>query len=456
MVAQAKQRTRILIVGGGFGGVYTARCLERLLRRRSDIEVTLVNRDNFFLMTPLLFEAWSGTLELRHCSMPIRDFLRRARFIEATVSDIDLDRRLVLARAADGPDYKLPYDQLVLAMGACTNMRVIPGSDYAFTFRTVADAIILRNHVIERFERADAEIDPGRKSRLLTFVVIGGGLVGTELFGELTAFADEVVRFYPHIRREDVRFFLFQRSSRLIPEVDPRLADYATRVLKERIGAVIRTRTGVCAIEPGKVHLEDETIEADTIVLAAGIVPNLGIAKLDLEKDYCGHVAVDACMRTSRTGVWALGDCATIPDPEGKPYPKLAQHALREAEVLAANLSASLSGGELKPFVYETMGIMASLGHDQGLGRVLFLRLRGFVAWWVRRTYYLAQMPRWNRRVRIILDWTLALFFRPDIVKVDLASESALLCRDGPAGMEESKQHSDSRMFPPAFETTRA
>jgi NADH:ubiquinone reductase (H+-translocating) len=427
--------TRILVLGGGFGGIWAARHLEKRFAGRDDVEIVLVCRDNFFLMTPLLFEAFSGTLELRHCSLPVRDFLRHSRFVEATVGEIDLERRIVHAAPVEGAAYELRYDQLVLALGAETNLRLIPGSESAFTFKTLADALLLRDHMIERFERADVETDPLRKRFLLSFAVIGGGLVGSELFGEMTAFADEIVRYYPRVQRDEVRFFLFQAVDRIMPEVPEKLARYAARVLAARRGASIRTNAAVRAIEPGKVHLDTETVAASTIVLSAGIAPSRLVAALPLARDRHGHVLVDATLRCrDRPELWVLGDCAQVPDPDGKPYPYLAQHALREARQLAHNLHAALAGRPLQPFVYQSLGIMASLGHSRGLGAVFGIPVRGFLAWWVRRTYYLLQMPRWSRRVRIVADWTLALFFRPDIVKVDLASEGALLARDHAAG----------------------
>ena len=433
--AGGARRTRIVVLGGGFGGIWTARHLERRCARRPGVEIVLVCRDNFFLMTPLLFEAFSGTLELRHCSLPVRDFLRRARFVEATVRAVDLERRTVLAAPAEGDAYELAYDHLVLALGAHTNLDLIPGSAAAFTFKTLADAMLLRDHVIERFERADVELDPERKRRLLNFVVVGGGLVGVELFGELTAFADEIVRYYPRVRRAEVRCHLLQATARILPEVDERFARYAARVLGGRQGAAIRVDAPVRAIEPGKVHLDGETLEAGTIVVAAGIAPHPLTAELPLARDRHGHLLVDAAMRCrDRPEVWALGDCARIPDPAGNPYPYLAQHAIREARQLARNVAAVLDGEAPRPFVYQTLGIMASLGHARGLGSVVGVPLRGFLAWWARRTYYLFQMPRFSRRVRIVADWTLALFFRPDIVKVDLASERAQLERDHASG----------------------
>jgi NADH dehydrogenase len=448
--AAAVGKTRILILGGGFGGVYTARHLEKLFRGRQDVEVVLISRDNFLLMTPLLFEVCSGTLDLRHCSFPIRAFLRTTRFGEATVQDIDLQRRVVHVSAA-GESGELAYDHLVLALGARTNRQMIPGSQYAFTFKTLADAFLLRNHIIERFERADVETDAGEKRRLLTFAVIGGGLVGVELFGELTAFADEIAPLYRRVRRAEVRFVLLQAGDRIMPEMDPKLADYGVRVLGRRPGAEIRTHAMVRAIEPGKVHLPDETIEADTIVLAAGVVPSPVVAALPVEKDRHGHIVVDATMRCpSDPNLWALGDCASIPGPDGKPYPNLAQHALREAKVLARNLQAVLAGEKPQPFVYSTLGMMGSLGHTRAFGQLLKMRVRGFTAWLVRRTYYLLQMPGWARRLRIMTDWTFALLFRTDIVKIGLDSEKELLLHEMAAGSEPPSPAAQDQPAPDA------
>ena len=429
MDASASKK-RILILGGGFGGVATARHLERLVRRRPDVEIVLVSRDNFVVMTPLLFEVFSGVLDLRACSVPVRAFLRSTRFVEATVRGIDLDRRVVRLASA-GKRGELAYDQLVLALGSRTNREMIPGSEHAFTFKTLADALLLRDHVIERFERADVETDPQRKAQLLTFVVIGGGLVGVELLGELTAFVDGITPFYEHVNRDEVRFLLLQGADRIMPEIDPALAGYGARVLAGRRGVDLRTNTRVRAIEPGQVHLAEETIAADTIVLAAGNVPDPVVAGLPVEKDRRGRIAVEPTLRCrSHPEVWALGDCASIPGPDGKPYPSLAQHALRQARVLAGNIVGALDGRPPRPFVYRTLGMMGSLGHGKGFGRLLKVRVHGFPAWFIRRTYYLLQMPGWGRRLRIMIDWTFALLFRPDIVKVGLDSETALLLRE--------------------------
>jgi NADH dehydrogenase len=377
MIAPTSKK-RILILGGGFGGVYTARHLERQFAGRSDVEIVLVSQDNFLLMTPLLLEVFSGTLDVRNCSFPIRAFLRTARFVEAAVQRIDLEGRVVHLNAGSETG-EVAYDQLVLSLGAMTNRTMIPGSEHAFTFKTLADALLLRNHVIERLERADVEPDSERKRRHLTFTVIGGGLVGVELFGELTAFVDGIAPLYKHVNRDEVRFILIQGGDRIMPEIDVRLADYGARVLGKRRGA---------------------------------------------------DLMVDGTMRCpSRPEVWALGDCAFVPAPDGKPYPNLAQHALREAKLLARNIAAVFDGQPPQPFVYSTLGLMGSLGHGKAFAQFLGIRVRGFLAWFVRRTYYLMQMPGWFRRLRIVIDWTFALLFRPDIVKINLDSEEASFWR---------------------------
>jgi NADH:quinone reductase (non-electrogenic) len=414
---------RIVVLGGGFGGVTAARHLERALQSHPDIEITLVSRENFFVLTPLLFEACTGRLELRHCAQPIRSALRRSRFVEAMVESVDVESRLVRAIAAENTIYELPYDHLVVALGASTNEQQIPGSVNAFTFKTMADALVLRNHLIEQLERADAASDSTTRRGCLTVAVIGGGLVGVELLGELTAFADDVLRFYPRIRRSELRFLLFEAGARILPEIDAALAVVAARVLQRR-GADVRVATPVRSIEAGRVHLADETVEASTIVLTAGIVPSAAASAISVVRDQRGRIAVHGTMRSrSHSQVWALGDCAAIPGPDGRPYPALAQHTVREAKHLARNIRAAIEGRTPTPFVFHALGTMASLGHTRAVARVFGLRLTGFPAWWLRRTYYLFQMPRWDRRLRIVLDWTVGLFFRPDITKVELRVE---------------------------------
>jgi NADH dehydrogenase len=420
--------THIVILGGGFAGVYTARHLEKTAGSRP-IEITLVNRDNYFLMTPLLFEAGSGVLEPRHSVNPIRPLLTRTRFVEAEIQAVDFDRKIVNAAPTPDEVYEIPFDHVVIAVGGVTNTALVPGSEHAMTFKTLGDAIFIRNHTIDLFERADVERNPQRKAAMLTFVIVGAGLVGTELIGELTEFVGNLARSYKNIRREDIRLELIEAGKKIVPEMEKELTDYATRVL-ERRGVKIRVNTRVQRIEPGMIHLNAgegqpaESIAADTIAVVTGVKPSPLVDGLQIEKDRKGRIVVDGTMLAKgRTNVWALGDCASIPnphDPDGRPYPQLAQHALREAKALAKNILHSLAGEPLEPFIYSNKGVLTALGHYRGVGRIYKFRIYGFFAWWVWRTYYVMQMPQWPRRIRIIIDWTVALMFKNDIAKLDL------------------------------------
>jgi NADH dehydrogenase len=446
---------RIVILGGGFGGVYTARKLEKQLRNEHNVEVTLVSRDNYFLMTPLLFEAGSGVLDPRHTVTPIRRMLDRTQFVEAEVERIDFDRRCVVIRhEEDTAPIELAYDQLVLAVGGITNKVMIPGSDNAVTFKTLSDAIRLRNQMIDTYEEADLPHTFLERRKLLTFIVVGAGLVGVELMGEFTEFVQSIAASYKNARQQLPQFHLIEAGPRVLPELDEDLATFAQSTL-ERRGVRVHVNSPVRQIGKDRVTLQDGTIiEGDTIVLCAGVTANPLLADLPLAKDGKGRIATDATMRsTSHSNVWAIGDCASIPDPNGKPYPQLAQHALREAKVLAHNLACAVRGrtGEFRNFVYENLGTLAALGHFNGVGRVLKFKVRGFIAWWVWRSYYLSQMPRFERQLRIVLDWTVALFFDYDIVKLDLYSEEYPHTRGRPRAESHAAAGGKPAAVPPAI-----
>ena len=341
-------RNRIIILGAGFGGLYTARHLRKLLKASDGAQVTLVSRDNFFVMTPLLFEAGSGVLEPRHAVNPIRTLFKksqRVHFVQGEILGVDLDARTVSVRTEGGEVSPLGYEQLVVALGGMTNTRIVPGSEHAMTFKTLGDAIYLRNHVIQRFEEADVLTDAARKRAALTFVVVGAGFVGVELAGELTEFLPNVCRTYANVHREEIRVELIEAGPRVAPEFEESMSAYITSVLKGR-GVTVRTGTPAERIELGRILLPGGvTIESQTILVATGVTPSPMIAALPVEKSRKGAIVVDAEMRVKdRPGVWSLGDCASIPDPTGKPYPPLAQHALREAKVLARNIVKTLRG----------------------------------------------------------------------------------------------------------------
>jgi NADH dehydrogenase len=241
---------------------------------------------------------------------------------------------------------------------------------------------------------------------------------------------DEVVRYYPGIRRNEIRLHLLEAGERIMPEISEELANYSARVLARRTGVTIRTKTPVERITPGRVYLKNEVLEAATVLLSAGTKPSPLVAGLRVDKDSRGKILVDATMRCKqRPELWAAGDCASIPDPDGKPYPELAQHAMREAKVLAENIYATVNGLPLKPFVYKTKGIMASLGHHRGVAAAMGIALRGFLAWWIRRSYYLLVTPRMAQRIRLIVEWTLAIFLSPPLNKLDLNTEKEMLFR---------------------------
>lgn len=412
----------IVVLGGGFGGVYTARHLEKLAKGRRDIRITLISRDNYFLMTPLLFEAGSGILEPRHAVNPIRPLFRHVQFVEAEITGVDFDSKQVKAKLSNDQEYAVNFDDLVIALGSTTNTALVKGSENARPFKTMADAIGVRNHIIDCFERADVELDPDRRRSLMTFVIVGGGLVGVELIGEFTEFVANVHKHYRNVPTDAPQFILLDGGPRIMQEMSEDLSTYATEVLRDR-GVIIRNNVRVQAMEKGRVIVSDtETIEAATMIIATGVRPSFLVDTFPVAKDRRGRIAVDATMRsTSHPFVWALGDNAAIPDVNGHPYPPLAQHALRQAKVLANNVLNAKQGKQIIPFVYSPKGTLASLGKFKGVGKVYQFKIYGFIAWWVWRTYYLMQMPRWQRRIRIVLDWTVTLAFKNDVSKLDVS-----------------------------------
>jgi NADH dehydrogenase len=412
---------RILILGGGFGGVHAALELEKLLARHADIDVTLVTRDNYFLFTPMLHEVAASDLELHTIVSPLRKLLRRVRTFVGTIEGIDLERRRVRAtHGTDGHPHELPYDHLILSLGSSTNFFGLPGvAEGALTVRSISDAMALRNRVITHLEEASSECAAGARRPLLTFVVAGGGFAGVETVGAVNDFAHEALRFHPHLRAEDLRMILVTPDDLVLPELGPKLGAYAQRKLVER-GIEVITNVKVRGLHGDVVELTDgRTIPATTLVWTAGTAPNPLLAALPVPKR-AGRIVVDERLAVPGfPGVWAVGDCALVPDvPTGGVHPPTAQHALREGRAVARNVAASLLGRTPKPFRFSTLGQLAAIGRRTGVANVFGMRFSGFLAWWLWRTIYLSKLPRLEKKVRVALDWTLDLWFAKDFACV--------------------------------------
>jgi NADH dehydrogenase len=417
---------RIVILGGGFGGVYAALELEKLLARRRDLQVTLVTRDNFFLFTPMLHEVAAGDLELSTIVNPLRKLLRRVSTFVGTVQRIDLDARHVqVSHGADGHTHELPYDDLILALGSGTNFFGLPGVEHcALTMKSLADAVTLRNRLITHLEEASSECGADARQRLLTFVVAGGGFAGVETVGGINDFAREALRFYPNLRETKFRMVLVTPDALILPELGPELGAYAQRKL-ERRGVEIITRAKVRAVEDDVVQLSDgRTIPAGTLIWTAGTAPNPLMAALPVA-NRGGRILVNDYLEVSgRPGVWAIGDAAMVPDGAGGFHPATAQHALREGRTVARNVAAPLLGRRRKPFRFSTLGQLAAIGRRTGVAKIFGVRFSGFVAWWLWRTIYLSKLPRLEKKVRVAIDWTLDLCFAKDIACVTAASRA--------------------------------
>lgn len=424
--------TRVVVLGGGFGGVYAALELERRLGSDPNVELTLIHRDNFFLFTPMLHEVAASDLDPVHIVNPLRKLLRKTRLFHGEVHKIDLDARtLVVSHGADdGHEHVIEYDQLVVGLGSVTHTYGLPGvSERALTMKTLGDAFALRNRIVESLEEADFECCPRVRERMTTLVVAGGGFAGVETLAAIHDFAEEARPYYSGLRDARLRMVLVHSGDRLLPELSGELGEYARQLLEKR-GVEVRLRTKVASLTDAGVQLSTgECIPARTLVWTAGTAPNPLLASLDIRKER-GRIVVDEYLRAeARPGVWALGDCAHAPDGRGGTCPPTAQHASRQGKLLARNLEATLRGRPMKPFRFRTLGQLASLGRRAGVAEILGMRFSGFAAWWLWRTVYLAKLPRFERKVRVALDWTLDLLFSKDLVHMPTASGSRAVAR---------------------------
>jgi NADH:quinone reductase (non-electrogenic) len=409
----------VVIAGGGFGGAAAARELERVMPRQS-ARLMLFNETNFALYTPFLPEAAAGTLEPRHVVTPLRDILKRTYLRLGSIVGHDPEARTVQLRAKYGEPETIPYDQLLLSLGSVSRVLPVPGlAEHAVGFKSLADAIYLRNHVVETLEYANASEDPARRDQLLTYVFVGGGYAGLEALAELQDFAADAIESYLRARLHGMRWVLVEATGRVLPEIDQQLADYALRELRGR-GIDIRLETTLEEVGPDSARLSSgETLPTRTVVWTAGVAPQPILRELNVPLDDRGRVPVDDHLRVEgMDSVWAIGDCAAAPDPRGGQCPPTAQHAVRQGPVAARNIAAELGVGSPRPFEYRGEASFVNLGRYKAVGRIGSRTFRGFPAWWLARTYHMSQIPGAARKTRAVIDWTASLPFRRDVAEV--------------------------------------
>jgi NADH dehydrogenase len=423
-------KPRVVILGGGFAGVYTALALEKALGARGDFELVLVNRENYFVFQPLLPEVISGTIGLTDVVSPFRRMLRRTEVHVREVETVDLEARVVSTSPGFRPHpHRIPYDHLVVALGNVTDFRGLPGlPEHALPFKNLGDALLLRNHVIRALEEAAIERDDRMlREQLLTFVVAGGGFSGVEVVAELNDFVREVARSYPGIDPREIRVILIHSQERILPEMSEPLALFAQRLLARR-GVELRLRTRLQSATGTEIILAGgERVPTRTLVSTVPASPHPLVESLALPKAKGGRLVATSQLRVEgAANVWAVGDCAFVTTPDGTVAPPTAQHATRQAEICAHNIAAVIRGGAPRLFDFKGLGTMGSLGHHSAVAEVFGLRFSGFLAWWLWRSVYLMKMPGWGRRLKVASSWTLDLVLPPELVELRLGGSQGV------------------------------
>lgn len=408
----------MVIAGGGFGGFYAARALERVLPAHS-ARVTLVNDANFMLYTPLLPGAAGATLDPRHVIVPLRSQLARTDLLIGRVQSADPASGRLAVRRIDGAEVVLGYDRLVVALGSVSRTLPIPGlAEHAIGLKSLADATALRNQVLSCLDIAESLEDPAERVEYLGFVFVGAGYAGVEGLAELQDFASRVIDLYPRCRAQGMRWVLVEARERIMGEVSKGLSRFARRELEGR-GIEVLTDTSLREVSERSATLSNgQRVPARTVVWTAGVKPAPEVSRLGLPLDGGGRIVADSKMRVQGHHglVWAIGDCAAVPDPahRGRPCPPTAQHALRQGRRVARNVVATLGNGREKPFRWRSLGVVAELGHNQAVAITAGIRWRGLPAWFIARTYHLLLMPGLGRKLRLLVDWNVALLFGRD------------------------------------------
>jgi NADH dehydrogenase len=433
----------VLIAGGGFGGFYAARTLAKTLKPHST-RVRMVTEDNFMLYTPLLPGAAAGTLEPRHVVVPLREELDSSIHLRlAEITGAAPERNVIHVRSVDGTQEDLHYDQLIVALGSVSRTLPIPGlAEHGKALKSLPEAIALRNHVIRTLEVAETLEDGDARREYLTYVFVGAGYAGLEGLAELQDFAADVIDLYPRCQVTGMRWILVEATDRVMPEIGPKLADFAVRELRAR-GIEIRTKTTLDAVAADSATLSDgEVVPTRTLVWTAGVKPHPVIAKLGLPLDDRGRIDTDSRLQVKGfDDVWAIGDCAGVPDParKGQPCPPTAQHAIRQGRVVGRNVANALGGGgRARRFTYKTKGVFVARGRRKAVATTGPITWSGTPAWMLARSYHLAMMPGAGRRARLLVDWNIGLLFGRDTAELgrigELQSLAAPLAGNGTAG----------------------
>ena len=405
----------VVIAGGGFGGLYAARRLERRLPRHSG-RIIVVSDANFLLYTPLLPGAAAGSLEPRHVVVPIREELEWADLYVGRVTGADPGVNELYVRTLDERDEALRYDQLIVALGSVSRVLPVPGlAQHALGFKTLSDAIAVRNRALLHLEIAESLRDDAARREYLTFVFVGAGYAGVEGIAELQDYVNDTIERYPRCRMAGTRWILVEALDRIMPEIPESLAGFATRELRRR-GIELRTGTRLERMDDRSAELTTgEKVPTRLVCWTAGVKPPPVVRELGLPLAKGGRIEVDATMRVKgQDNVWAIGDCAAVPDPakaRRAAAPPTAQHAIREGRVVGSNVAAALAGRKGRPLRYRTLGVFVDLGQHKAVATMLGIPLRGFPAWFAARTYHLAMMPGVARRLRLAIDWTVGLMF---------------------------------------------